>query len=319
VPPLRLKWFTAAVVAVAACGGVKRSAPDAPEAVAVAPADAAPALLMPGSPADAGAAPDGGAPPPARAPTLSRRVELREPGREPRRVLRHAFVAGSRYALKVQISARITADKRSVSAVELRAPFDVQINGLGANGGAALSYTLGPITPASPSAADAGVALRSDIAAGTKVSGSAMVAPDGQLTDRRLDAPTRERSPEAELVKSLLATALELPEQPVGAGARWDVVLEGSSDQLRVVHTTSYELVRFEGPAARIRVAENEQLWGGPDGGLLNPAGFPENSGEWLLRPAQPFAEGRQKLRQEVPAETGRGELSTELSIARRK
>ena len=93
-------------------------------------------------------------------------------------------------------------------------------------------------------------------------------------------------------------------------------MLEASSDELGVTRTASYELLAFAGPAARIRVTQSEQVRM-PDGGVLNVLAGGSNSGEWLLRPAQPFAEGRQKNCATISRWlSGRGELSTELSIA---
>ena len=143
---MRIALFLLAT-GVAACAGAERPAPP-PEAVPATPAPvaSAPSAVPPVAP-DAGVAPDSG----PRPPTLTRRLELREPGAEPRRVVRHAFAAGSRHALRVVVSAPASRRKsapspRSSCGLRSTSRSSEPIEG----GAARFRYTLGPIAQREP-------------------------------------------------------------------------------------------------------------------------------------------------------------------------
>jgi hypothetical protein len=299
---------------VVSCASPRRAVQRAPEPAASAawvdsPEPASEAVVP--RPAQAT---DSGAPGVEARPTLSRRLELRETGKEPRRALRHAFAKGSRQKLRVEIVTRVLEKNRAVAEARIEAPLDVTILEVSGDGSADFRYELGPIkargTGTGPLAfvsRDAGIG---------QLSGQATVAASGELRDHRPAAAIGEGAPEAELLKSLFSSVLELPREPVGSGGRWELVLEAESSEIAIVRTTSYELSEFVGPKVKIRVSQHEQIRV-PDGGALKPLETAPSAGEWLAEPGRVFPAGRQAMKAGVLPEIS-GELFTEIRLVPR-
>ena len=160
------------------------------------------------------------------------------------------------------------------------------------------------------------LALDSGDGGSTRLNGSALIAANGELLDHRPDPPASEGAAAAEVVKSLLSSVVELPSVPVGAGGRWELVLEAQSSEVALVRTTSYELSGFSGAGVRIRISQSEQVRA-PDGGTLGQLAAAPSTGEWLARFGRVFPEGKQTMKAALAAEL-RGELFTELRLVQR-
>ena len=306
----RMRYVVFAVaVAAASCGSLRRSSGPAPEPTPVAPAArSAPSAVRT-------AASDGGAPDvDARPPSLSRRLELRDPGREPRRALRHAFAKGSRQKLRVEIETRVIEEHRVAAKAFLESKLLVTIVEVQGDGTAHFRYELGPI--AVSGAGDGPLKLGSGDAGVTKLSGSAIIAAHGELLDHRPDLSASEDPPEVEVVRLLLSSVIELPLSPVGPGGRWELVLEAQSSELTITRTTSYELLGFSGSGVQIRVSQGEQVRV-QDGGAMSQWASAPSAGNWLARLGRVFPEGRQTMKAAMPTETP-GELVTELRLVQR-
>jgi hypothetical protein len=302
-------------LAVASCASPRRAVEQASEPAASAwvPSAAAPKASDAAVSRTAQAA-DGGAPDVEARPTLSRRLELREAGKEPRRALRHAFAKGSRQKLRVEIVTRVLEKDRAVAEARIEAPLDVTIVEVRGDGSADFRYELGPVKARGTGAGPLSFVPR-DAGIG-QLSGHATVAASGELRDHRPATAVGEGAPEAELLKSLFSSVLELPQEPVGPGGRWELVLEAESGEIAIVHTTSYELSGFVGPKVKIRVGQHEQIRV-PDGGALNRLVTAPSAGEWLAEPGRVFPAGRQAMKAGVLADTS-GELFTEIRLVPR-
>jgi hypothetical protein len=229
-------------------------------------------------------------------------------------VLSHTFAGGARQKLRVEVETRLREADRDVDKSGLAAPLEVTIAELRGDGSARFRYVLGPIKVNRSGAGR--IALGPDAGAGgVRVSGSAIIASNGEVLDHGFEPPVREDMPEAEFVKSLLASVVELPSVPVGPGARWELVLDAQSTEVAITRTTSYELSTLVGAAARIKVTQSE-LVKAPDGGALNALSSPPSSGDWLARLGQVFPEGRQTMK--TPVAPGQDdEVLTELRVKR--
>jgi hypothetical protein len=131
-------------LAVASCASPRRAVEQVSEPAASArvrsPEPASDAAVS-----RASQAADGGAPDVEARPTLSRRLELRGAGKEPRRALRHAFAKGSRQKLRVEIVTRVLEKDRAVAEARIEAPLDVTIVEVRGDGSADFRYELGPV------------------------------------------------------------------------------------------------------------------------------------------------------------------------------
>jgi hypothetical protein len=263
--------------------------------------------------------PDAGAPRVARASSIRRRVELREPGREPRRVLTHVFKLGTRQRLRVRSTTRLLEQQQTLATLVVDAPLEARVLEPDPRGRARFSYALGPVKITAKG--DERIRARPDLEAladGTRIAGSAGIAPNGVITDHRFDPPADERAPGAGLALSLLASVVELPAAELGNGARWDVVVDAESDQVSLTETTSYEVTALSAANLRYRVAQRESV-STPDGGAAPDLSASPSQGEWLQRFGHPYPEGKVTIEQAI-AETQAGELlvATELRIEAR-
>jgi hypothetical protein len=307
------KAILVVALVVASCASPRRAVEQAPEPAAsarvVSPEPASDAVVS-----RAVQATDGGAPDVEARPTLSRRLELRETGKEPRRALRHAFAKGSRQKLRVEIVTRVLENDRAVAEARIEAPLDVTIVEVRGDGSAEFRYELGPVKARGTGAGSLSFVSR-DAGIG-QLSGLATVAASGELRDHRPATAVGEGAPETELLKSLFSSVLEVPQEPVGPGGRWELVLEAESGEVAIVHTTSYELSGFVGPKVKIRVSQHEQIRV-PDGGALNRLVTAPSAGEWLAEPGRVFPVGRQAMKAGVLTDIS-GELFTEIRLVPR-
>jgi hypothetical protein len=245
---------------------------------------------------------------------LSRRLELRESGKEPRRALRHSFVKGSRQKLRVEVLTRVFEQQRIAAEARILAPLEVTIAAVRDDGSADFRYELGPLVASGGGAGP--LAFISGDAGKRQLSGSAVVNASGELHDHRPDPPASDGAPEAELLKSLFSSVIELPPQPIGRGGRWELVLEAQSSEVAIVNTTSYELVGFVGPRIKLRLSQSEQVRV-PDAGTGNQLVAAPSTGEWSAELGRVFPVGRQAMAAVIAGDIPR-DLQTEIRLVPR-
>jgi hypothetical protein len=299
---------------LAGCAGTRRSAEQQPETragVSVPPALASSPTAA--APRTAPATDSGVSEIEAGRPVLSRRLELQQAGKEPLRALRHVFTKGSRQRLRVEIVTRVLENGRALAEARIEAPLEVTIAEVRGDGSADFRYALGPIHARGPGAGP--LAFVSD-AGKSPLSGSGTIAPNGELRDYRPDGGLAEGAPEAEVLRSLFSTVIELPPSPVGQGGRWELVLEGQASEIAIVNTTSYELLGFAGSRVKIRVGQNEQIRM-PDGGALNQLVTAPSAGEWMAELGRVFPAGRQAMKAGILTDVP-GEIFTEIRLVPR-
>jgi hypothetical protein len=253
---------------------------------------------------------------PPRASSMARRVELVDSGREPRRALRHRFARG-RQKLMVRTLTRFQQQQSILFELKVEAPFDVVLEPKAPPDRATFSYKLGPVKQIARG--DDSIRARPEVGGlpeGSTIAGQGTLNERGIVTEHRFDPPADETEAKAAFARSLIAAIIELPEEPVGKGARWDVVLEADSSGIRLTQRTSHEILELRGTTMQIRVKQSESVV--VDGGSVPPdlAAAP-TEGEWTVRLGHGYPTGRQRVEQPFQAGVELS-VSSELSIETR-
>jgi len=253
-------------------------------------------------------------PEPSLASSIARRVELVSAGLEPRRVLRHRFGRG-RQKLSVRSFTRVQQQQSVLAEIKVEAPLDVVLEPKTPPDRASFSYELGPVKLSTRGDDSIRPPTQGALAEGVKIAGRGILNGRGIVTEHRFEPPLDETDSGALFARSLISAMLELPEEPVGKGARWDVVLEADSSGVRLTQRNSYEILELRGASARVRIKQNESV--AVDGGAALPdLAMAPTEGEWTVRLGQAFPTGRQAV--EEPLLSGAAaalNVSTELSI----
>jgi hypothetical protein len=175
-------------------------------------------------------------PPPAvGAPGPEPAVTVLDPGREPRRTLRLTPRAGDRqdFSIAMALSLGMAFGEQPVTMRELPSivlPFTVRVTGVLSNGDVETEFRCGKVDVlATPGTDPMMVDMMKAVCAGVEgVSGTSRCSARGVMLESRLSIPEN-MDPGAKVVLAGMGDAVgrisfPLPEEPVGAGARWQVV-----------------------------------------------------------------------------------------------
>jgi hypothetical protein len=253
--------FLALSAGAQACRRPGRATPDAAGRAA---ADSPPAS---GTVAEAGmtatrgaAAPDGPSGPPLPDGMV---VRLVTPGRSPLRELRFSASAGARSTrrLALHMGAATTVDGASRPPVELPAlgaTLAVTVNDVSAGGDISYDYSLGDWEVSGEDASPAAPAIRERLAALGRIAAANVISPRGVSSSARMRMPPTDDPLVAGLLdnlgRSLRQTTLVFPEEPIGAGGKWEVTERAQVAGAEMTQTTTYEVTALEGEVLRATV-----------------------------------------------------------------
>jgi hypothetical protein len=184
-------------------------------------------------------------PPPPAPPTDG--VTLIQPGSAPHRLLRYHLTKGARIRSELVSDVEIRTDDQRGPTPTLVVGFETTVADVLADGTAKLRLTVTHTTvrdqPGSPIASDL---IRSQAAAMHGVVITETLAPDGKLTDARVEAapslPEKVRAQLENLTRSLEQVAMRMPQEPVGIGATWRERKPLPEGGIRAVSETTYTL-----------------------------------------------------------------------------
>jgi hypothetical protein len=197
---------------------------------------------------------DSGAPAPNGA---TARVRLVDPGKEPRQALRYTWRVGQHERLMMELRTAASTEAGGTTTPEIALPpvhIGVAIDPLSVSPEGDLSYAWRVVStqvessgaPAAPMADG----MREEVAAVVRLTGSATVNPLGLTTSLTVDVaslPEAGAGGSGQMIEQVRQTLRDLaapfPEEPVGAGARWEKLSQLSSRDAHLTQTDAYTLL----------------------------------------------------------------------------
>jgi hypothetical protein len=196
------------------------------------------------------------------APQSPPKVVVTNQGAEPRTALRYAYTAGteqlSDLLLGTSITQRQGGSSRHVTTPAITIGVASEITGATADGGADVVYEFRSIKvdhskdPKTASRVEDAIAPIAGTAISLSISSRGeVISADASLPDN-LDAAAA--STFQQLVDQARSLTVPLPEEPVGAGARWKVTETARVSGLEVTQTAHYRLRSVRGTQVRLAV-----------------------------------------------------------------
>lgn len=178
-------------------------------------------------------------------------VQLIDAGTGPREALRYTFRNGSSQKAAIDLSMQMALDLGGQhvplgSIAPLRMTMDMKVAEVGSDGAARLEFALVSAEVIDATAPGAGQ-LQQELARIEKVSGSYRMDTRGQISESKVDLPQDASAVAAgELVGNMEQTMQQLaapfPLEPVGTGARWQVVQQANTGVANISQTAEYTL-----------------------------------------------------------------------------
>ena len=245
----------------------------------------------------AGASGTGAAPAPvAAAPEVrveipeSLSIRVLEAGAEPRATLRFEVPEGTRQTVHVGNSAsglrRVNGLEVPQQSTIVGITMSMGLTAAAVTGGEQrVDFVIDAVEPRfHPRVPEAGrVRLTRRFAATAGTSGGLMRGANGVCRVAKDDAPVGVMPPEAlraaehmqkSVAQSMDVLTLPVPDEPVGVGARWEVVSPQERNGVRLRMTRTYELLARDGAQVSVAVVVNERA----DAGEMRLPGFPPNA-----------------------------------------
>ena len=190
--------------------------------------------------------------------TGAARIKLLDPGAEPRKVLRLHPQPGDKESMVItmKIGMAVTAGDLPEQAVKLptmKLVMDAAVKDVGTNGD--ISYDI--------MTSDANVAEEPDVVAQVAeamknaAAGMKGIGGKGTLSSRGVNLNTDIKAPEGadpqvnqfvdQMKETMSHVSVPLPEEPVGAGAKWEVKMPVKSQGITLTQTETYELASLDG------------------------------------------------------------------------
>ncbi|PKN56877.1 MAG: hypothetical protein CVU56_13920 [Deltaproteobacteria bacterium HGW-Deltaproteobacteria-14] len=345
---LQCSMRVVALTMAAAMGlwGCGKSAPqEADTAAAPAPATADGETPAPTEDAAAAVVPDVGT---ALAPVEPPTVTLLDAGVEPRVALRLTPVAGSEEATRIamRMAVAMTLDGQAVPGRAMpraRLGLGVKIDAVAADGAATWSVVIteaavddaagGAAAPDGETSFAGARGLQEGLAAVKGLTAAGRVSDRGVTTLAGFAGGQAEGEMATLLEgfrESLVQLAVPLPEEPVGAGARWQVEQVVAQSGMRIRQTTVFDVVSIEGSRVVARVTLVQAAEPGADTGEALPPGARlegfsgSGTGETTLDlgrilPVSSTAQVKTTVKMTVPAPDGGGramEMTMDIGLA---
>jgi hypothetical protein len=190
-------------------------------------------------------------------------LRLREPGAEPRRVLRWSFEPGRREARRTRMvhkqSLQLNEDPIQVVQGVSEHDYDAVVSAVEADGRARLEWTFQPLRPLLEGGATAdSVAMEQKVAdaLGT-LSGTSRMTPKGVSLDTALRSDKNLNPAAVRLVtaneETMKNMAMPLPDDPVGIGAKWETTQIKELLGIRYQEVAKYEVLAIDGDHIRFK------------------------------------------------------------------
>jgi hypothetical protein len=221
----------------------------------------------PGMTADAGA---------EATPAAKSVVTLLDPGSEPRAALRLHPTAGDKQtmAMTMKMAMSMTMAGNQVPAMNVPAmqiTMDVTVKDISADGDITYNtvFTDATVAADTNTAPAMAAAMKTTLAGLTGMTGTGTMTDHGIIKDMEMTVPP-DASPQLsqmmeQMKGSMRSSSSPLPQEPVGAGAKWEYKSQVKSQGMTIDQTTTSELVSADGDHLTLRTtiaqnAANQQI-----------------------------------------------------------
>lgn len=222
----------------------------------------------PESPTEAGQAkaPEGGAPAtPVAAPVTETKVEMIDAGAEPRQALRYKFAAGRKDVLLMDMDMAMAIKAGTMEQPEMQLPrmrmtMEVDSKELTPDGNLKYGFNLTTVELVEDPAANQMLvqALKGEITKMQGLNGTAEVTPRGFTKQADIKVPEGAGQQVQQMLdnmqQQIRQMSAPLPEEPVGVGARWKVVMPIELPLIKMQQTATYELTSIQGDTGEFKI-----------------------------------------------------------------
>lgn len=183
-------------------------------------------------------------------------------GEAPRRVLRYAIPAGARQQIDMVMDMSMNVAGAGMPGGEMTLPrmvmaSAIEVTSVGKDGGMAFTMTIEDVriedTPdAVPGAAGQ---MQADVEGMRGLTMSATLMPDGRTRNLKVDAASVSPQVRDQLrttEQAMDQMTAQLPDVPIGVGARWRVEQTLRQGGMKIEQVATYEVVELEGDHATI-------------------------------------------------------------------
>jgi hypothetical protein len=212
-------------------------------------------------------------------------VKLLAPGAEPRTALRYAIAAGHKANadMTMNMSMAMNAGGMSVpmDLPGMKITMSLAVTGVAPGGDitydvAFTGLTIDTATAANPAIAAALEPMKASV---TSIKGTTTMSNRGVTKSAKIDAADASiQQLMTQMTSSVENLSNPLPEEPVGAGARWEVRQAASSGGQTVFTKSTYEVVSIQGSTVTLKVATEQAA---PPQSISNP-GLPAGAEMYL-------------------------------------
>jgi hypothetical protein len=186
-------------------------------------------------------------------------VKLLEPGAEPRKALRLHPKAGDKQTSTLAIKMTMTAGPMGEMKIpEIKIPIDTTIKNVTPEGDITFDIVMGQAQVADSGAADPTAAMMKESL--SKLGGetaTTMISSRGLAKAAKVnmpkDANAQSRQTMEQVQESLGDIVFILPEEAIGAGAKWQVKQTIKQQTMSIGQTTDFELVSVEGDIVKVK------------------------------------------------------------------
>jgi len=191
-------------------------------------------------------------------------VKLLEAGSEPRQALRYKFKAGRKDKLVMDMKMTM-AMSGAFNQPEMVLPVartTMEINSVSVSNEGDLRYEFKVTDATVPDKESANPmmvqTMETELKKTVGMSGWAVVTPRGFTKDAEISVPAGASQQLKQLVDNLRQQVKQLssplPEEPVGVGAKWNVIMPLNTDALKLTQTAEYKLTNFEGNKGKLKI-----------------------------------------------------------------
>lgn len=241
---------------------------------------------------------------PATPQTNQPQITVLDAGKDPKKEIRHKFKKNARQKLVMQSSTRISGASLPLPSFTLDAPIEAKITEVNAAGEAKFAYTAGPFKTKTSGGGALGSLLGGMGGGGApeKIVGWGWITAQGVVKEQHVTEGMQDGDAPIE-------TGDPFPAEPVGVGARWEVVTVLVEKGTKYRQTSTYDLLKMDARSVQTKVSRRQE----PLAGSEDPVA--ESSGELAYKLGQVYPTGRLSMSRDVQvAIPGADELGLKMS-----
>jgi hypothetical protein len=217
-------------------------------------------------------------------------ITVLDAGKDPKKEIRHKFKKNARQKLLMQSTTRISGANLPLPSFTLDAPIEAKITEVNSAGEAKFAYTAGPFKTKTSGGGALGSLLGGMGGGGgppEKIVGWGWITAQGVVKEQHVTEGMKDGDAPIE-------TGDPFPADPIGVGARWEVVTVLVEKGTKYRQTSTYDLLKMDARSVQTKVSRRQE----PLAGSGDPVA--ESSGELAYKLGQIYPTGRLSMSRDV-------------------